>query len=58
LIPGKAQADGRRTAAAVTSDRSAIGGVQPEVLKAIEDLKLFIQKELRILREEIQKLRE
>jgi hypothetical protein len=58
LIPSKAQAGGRRTAAAATSDRSETGGGQPEVLKAIEDLKLFIQKELRILREEIKKLRE
>lgn len=58
LIPSKAHADDRRTAAAATSDRSAAGGLQPEVLKAIEDLKFFIQKELRILREEIKKLRE
>ena len=57
LIPNKAQADDRRKAAAAASDRSAVGGVQPEVLKAIEDLKLFIQQELRILREEINKLR-
>jgi len=57
LIPNKAQSDDRRKAATAASDRSAAGGVQPEVLKAIEDLKLFIQQELRILREEINKLR-
>ena len=58
LIPSNAQADDRRTAAAATSDRSVTGGVQPEIIKAIEDLKLFIQQELRIIREEIEKLRE
>jgi hypothetical protein len=58
LIPSKAQADDRHTAAAATFERSTAGGVQPDVIKAIEDLKLFIQKEFRILREEIQKLRE
>ncbi|MGA9538279.1 MAG: hypothetical protein WBR24_20435 [Desulfobacterales bacterium] len=58
LIPSKAQPDDRRTAAAATGDRSEAGGVQPEVLKAIEDLKGFIQRELRILREEIKNLRD
>jgi len=58
LTPNKAQAAGRRTAAAATDDRSEAGGAHSEVLKAIEALKLFIQKELHILREEIKKLRE
>ena len=57
LKPSKAPADDRRTAAA-TGDRSEAGDVQPEVLKAIEDLKVFIQRELGILREEIKKLSE
>lgn len=58
LMPSKALADDRRSVTAATSDRSPVGGVQPEIIKAIEDLKLFIQQELRILREEIKKLRE
>lgn len=58
LIPSKAQADDRRTVTTATSDRSAAGGVQPEIFKAIEDLKLFVQQELRLLREEIKKLTE
>jgi hypothetical protein len=57
LKPSKAPADDRRTAAA-TGDRAEAGSVQPDVLKAIEDLKVFIQRELRILREEIRKLSE
>lgn len=58
LMPSKTLADDRRSVTAATSDRSPVGGVQPEIIKAIEDLKLFIQQELRILREEIEKLRE
>ncbi|MGB5421308.1 MAG: hypothetical protein WBN03_04065 [Desulfobacterales bacterium] len=58
LIPSKAQAGDRRTAATAASDQSVAGGVTPEVIKAIEDLKLFIHQELRILREEIKNLRE
>jgi hypothetical protein len=58
LIPSKAQPDDRRTVAATTDDRPEAGGGQLEVLKAIEDLKGFIQRELRILREEIKNLRD
>jgi hypothetical protein len=58
LIPSKAQPDDQRTAAAATGDRSEAGGEQLEVLKAIEDLKGFIQKEFRIIREEIKNLRD
>jgi hypothetical protein len=57
-MPSKTQADNRRTVTAATSDRLPVGGVQPEIIKAIEDLKLFIQQELSSLREEIKKLRE
>jgi hypothetical protein len=58
LNPSKAQADDRRTATTVTGARSAVGDVRFEIITAIEDLKLFIQQELRMLREEIEKLRE
>jgi hypothetical protein len=58
LIPSNAQPDDRRTAAAATDGRLEAGGIQLEVLKAIEDLKGFIQRELRLLREEIQNLRD
>ncbi|MDP4857386.1 MAG: hypothetical protein NWR42_08250, partial [Desulfobacterales bacterium] len=58
LMPRKAQADDRRTVTAATSERLPVGGVQPEIIKAIEDLKLFIQQELSSLRQEIKKLRE
>jgi hypothetical protein len=43
---------------AATGDRAEAGGIQLDVLKAIEDLKGFIQRELRILREEIKNLRD
>ena len=58
LIPSQAQPDDRRTVAATTDNRPEAGGGQLEVLKAIEDLKGFIQRELRILREEIKNLRD
>ena len=58
LIPSKVGVDDRRTTAAANGQRPETGGIQPDVLKAIEDLKLFIQKELRSLKEEIKKVRE
>jgi hypothetical protein len=58
LIPSKRQAGDRHTTATAASDRLEAGGVQPEVIKAIEDLKLFIHQELHNLKEEIKKLRE
>ena len=58
LIPSKVQVEDRRTATTAVSGQSVAGGVKPEVIKAIEDLKLFIHQELRILREEIKNLRE
>ena len=54
----KAQPDDRQTAAPATGDRPEAGGIQLDVLEAIEDLKGFIQRELRILREEIKNLRD
>lgn len=57
LIPSKTQADDKRRAMTKSVDRTVAGGAQPDMIKAIEDLKMFVQQEFRALREEIRKLR-
>ncbi|MDZ7579623.1 MAG: hypothetical protein U5R30_03090 [Deltaproteobacteria bacterium] len=58
LAASKPGGEDRRAATPTTADRSAAGGAQPELIKAIEDLKLFVQQEFRAIRDEIRKLSE
>jgi len=58
LTANKPGGEDRRAATPTTADRSAAGGAQPELIKAIEDLKLFVQQEFRAIRAEIRKLSE
>jgi hypothetical protein len=58
LTANKPGGEDRRAATPTTADRSAAGGAQPELIKAIEDLKLFVQQEFRAVRDEIRKLSE